>query len=190
MACFFKVRLPTTRQKLSINLIIRITVAQLRQLKNPAKKNLSILREWLGDPKGGNGFLRDSEFFTWEPQYDGDFVTFGAAKGEQDIFTIWFTSAFAKLYHSLWGHKRNGKVVIDEESGMVEYRDEYFDKFATAFSTTIASLLPVLAVLGLYFEKGLLKRIYIMIVMTAVFAAVLSLCSKARRIEIFAATAT
>ena len=47
----------------------------------------------------------------------------------------------------------------------------------------------MLAILGLYFEKNLLRRIYIAIGITAALAAVLSIFTSARRIEIFMASA-
>ncbi|KAJ9640277.1 hypothetical protein H2199_005816 [Coniosporium tulheliwenetii] len=87
------------------------------------------------------------------------------------------------------GPQEKEKKVIDEESGAVQYNETELDKLSMVLSTTIASILPVIAVLGLYFEKNMLKRIYIMIGITAAFAAILSFFSSARRIEIFTATA-
>jgi hypothetical protein len=49
-------------------------------------------------------------------------------------------------------------------------------------------MLPALSILGLYFEKDLLKRIGMMIGMTFVFAVALTFGTSAKRIEVFSAT--
>jgi hypothetical protein len=166
------------------------TVSQLQKLNNPSTGSISVLREWLRDPKGGNCFLQSSEAFLWEPRYDGDFVTLSEKDQSHDFFTAWFTSTAIALYHNCWGHKQRKKGIIDPESGLIQYSDEWYTRVGKALTTTIASILPVLAVLALYFEKELIKRIYIMIGITAVFAAILSLLTNAKRIEIFAAVST
>jgi hypothetical protein len=97
------------------------------------------------------------------------------------------------LFHCAWGRRHLGnRNVLDLESGMVDYDEEKIDRIGMVISTVLASILPVIAVLGLFFVKSLLKRIYIMIGITGGFAGLLALLSngKGKRIEIFAATAT
>jgi hypothetical protein len=114
-------------------------------------------------------------------------------KVERDYFTQAIIYPLVNLYHILWGrknmHKRN---VLDLESGVVDYDEEKIDRIGMVISTILASILPVIAVLGLFFVKDLPKRIYIMIGITGGFAGLLALLSngKGKRIEIFAATAT
>lgn len=80
---------------------------------------------------------------------------------------------------------------IDQEpvrnTGIVEYSGL---KTTSKYIVTIVSaMLPALSILGLYFEKVLLRRIYIMLGLTLTFAAALTFGTSARRIEVFSATA-
>jgi hypothetical protein len=168
----------------------------LGKLNQPRNEYLKSLKDWLKDIRGGNSTLRGKEAFIWEPfdinnnSTKHDMVTIARSKGEQDVFTKALLLPSVNLYHRLWGHKRAKNFIIDEESGMVEYSEEKLDKVGMVISTTLSSILPVVAVLALYGERDLLKRIYIMIAITATFAILLAIFSNARRIGIFAATAT
>jgi hypothetical protein len=95
------------------------------------------------------------------------------------------------LYHRIWGqkHKRTGGRIIDEETGLVDYHEGRLSKVTKLMSTIVASTMPMIAILGLYFEKSLLTRIYTAIGITGAFAAMLVVFTSARRIEIFMATA-
>lgn len=164
----------------------------LNELEKPEANSLSTLREYLRDAKGGNSFLRDIEASTWRQEHERDLIAFRTARPDQDPFSWWLTTYPVRLYHRLVGSKdwRPAGTVIDEEAGVVEYREGRMDKFAKMVSITIASTVPMIAILGLYFEQNLLHRIYISIGITAAFAALLSMFTNARRIEIFAATAS
>lgn len=183
-------KLHEIRAKLGEYNTLILQVASLFDLKPPIEKNVSVLREWLSDAKGGDEFLQGLERSQWDPNMDSDLTALHKVVDNDDAFARCFRKAAIQVYHRLWGHKGHGGILIDEESGMVEYSDTKVSQISQAVSTTLASILPVLAVLGLYFEKNLLNRIYIMIGITAIFAAVLSVFSKASRAEIFSATAT
>ena len=61
---------------------------------------------------------------------------------------------------------------------MVEYSGL---KSTTRYGVTILSaMLPALSILGLYFEKHLLRRIWIMLGMTFIFGGALAFCTSAR----------
>lgn len=139
------------------------------------------------------------EGYVWEPKdhrgesHRQDFVTIAAPKSERDYFTQSIIYPLVSLYHRAWGRRHLEKQnVLDLESGVVDYDEERLDRIGMVISTILASILPVIAVLGLFFVKNLLKRIYIMIGITGGFAGLLVLLSngKGKRIEIFAATAT
>jgi hypothetical protein len=53
----------------------------------------------------------------------------------------------------------------------------------------VSSLLPTLAILVLYFVKPFLIKIVLVVVFTGLFSCLLSIFTKARRIEVFSATA-
>jgi len=60
---------------------------------------------------------------------------------------------------------------------------------STLFATIASALLPIIAILVLYFVKSTLKRIYISIGLTAAFAVAMKLFTDAKKVELFAATA-
>ncbi|KAF2470010.1 uncharacterized protein BDR25DRAFT_226673 [Lindgomyces ingoldianus] len=165
-------------------------IANISKLESPPTANLKCLQEWLRDSQGGKNFLKGSEAFTWHSQHKRDLVGFGIPLPDQDMFTEWIASGPVSLYHRILGHKRKraSERVVDEETGLIDYGKRRLNKATKVISTTIASTIPMLIILGLYFEKDLLKRIYISIGISAVFAAVLSMFTDARRIEVFAAT--
>jgi hypothetical protein len=55
--------------------------------------------------------------------------------------------------------------------------------------TVLSAMVPALSILALFFEKNLLKRIWIIIGLTRAFATILSVFMGAKRIEIFSAVA-
>ena len=57
-------------------------------------------------------------------------------------------------------------------------------------ATVLSSVLPLIAIVILYRVKETQARIYIAVGITAGFALILALCTNARRVEIFASTAT
>jgi hypothetical protein len=177
------------------------TVSQISQLQKPQGNYLKRLREWIGDSQGGSKpeAFAHPEAWVWRAQdhrgerTESDFVAMAAPTVERDVFTQAVIYPLVALYHALWGRTHMRKQdVLDLESGIVEYNEEKLDRIGMVISTVLASVLPVVAVLGLFFVHSLLKRIYIMIGITAAFAGLLALLSdgKGRRIEIFAATAT
>ncbi|KAH0551432.1 hypothetical protein GP486_007354 [Trichoglossum hirsutum] len=165
-----------------------IQAAQLSKLGRPSEANLQLLRDWLIDSKGGDCFLMGSEAFTWDDT--SDLISLFNQEDEQDPFSRWLSATVLGWYHTVFGHRRKNRKFIDVESGIVEYRDASLARISTIAATTLSSILPILAVLVLYFVKSTLKRIGVMIGFTTVFAAALATFTSARRVEIFAATAT
>jgi hypothetical protein len=166
-------------------------VAAIRRLASPSITNVNYLEEWLRDSKGGSSRLHKDELFAWDEEFSHDLISFHNAPPDHDAFTRWMTHWPVTLYHRLWGHKhkRTGGRVIDEETGLVDYHEGRLGKATKLISTTIASTMPMVAILGLYFEESLLIRIYIAIGITAAFSAILVIFTNARRVEIFMATA-
>ena len=76
----------------------------------------------------------------------------------------------------------------DEETGVFQYDDGRFRRLNKLIMTTIASLLPIIAIVVLYAVQGTWRRIYVMIAFTTCFALALGLTS-AKVSEIFASTA-
>jgi hypothetical protein len=76
-----------------------------------------------------------------------------------------------------------------EDTGIAHYSKAGFKRLARTMNMVLSALLPSLAVLGLYLIKDPLSRLGAIVGFSAVFSLVLALFTKARPVEIFAATA-
>lgn len=72
----------------------------------------------------------------------------------------------------------------------MDYDASSIQRVANVVATVLSSVLPLIAILILDHFQNTRTRIYISVGITAVFALVLALFTNARRVEIFAATAT
>lgn len=79
--------------------------------------------------------------------------------------------------------------MIDPESGLVEYPDRWFQRIARAVATILASLLPAISIIVLYFIKSIAARLGTMAAFTAVFSMSVSAFTSASPAEVFATTA-
>ena len=83
---------------------------------------------------------------------------------------------------------------MDGEEQVIDYRSSYvvhiFIALWRSLGTLIASLLPILAILALYFEQNTLKRIGITVAFTSTFGICLILFTSASIREVFTASAT
>ena len=73
---------------------------------------------------------------------------------------------------------------------MISYSESKLLKAGTFIATVLSSTMPVLSIYVLFIYKNTYIRIGIAAAFTAVFAGMLAFFSSARRIEVFAATAT
>ncbi len=78
---------------------------------------------------------------------------------------------------------------LESNFGIYHYRNSKLTRIARALATVVASIMPVIAILILFFIKSILKRIYVMIGFTFVFGAAISYLTPAKLVEVFAATA-
>ncbi|CAG8982356.1 hypothetical protein HYALB_00014055 [Hymenoscyphus albidus] len=165
-----------------------LQVSQVASLRPPRKANLHFLHTWLRgfSPGQGNSFQRGTERKTWELRLRlDDFITVKSTSDEKDATTATVTDRAITWYHNVIGS--NTRAPIKKGTAIIEYT---VTGTATKYLVTlVSSMLPAVSILGLYFEKDLLHRIWIMLGMTFVFAAALSFGTSAKRIEIFSATA-
>jgi hypothetical protein len=78
---------------------------------------------------------------------------------------------------------------VDIESNIFLYRDSYFHVAANIIGTLISTLIPIAAIIVLYFVSDMSTRLAMVCLFTALFSVALSLVTAAKRVEIFAATA-
>lgn len=78
---------------------------------------------------------------------------------------------------------------LDQESNLFHYSDSHVLGAIDMLGTAIASMAPLISIVVLYFIKDLGVRLGVLCAFTLAFSVSLSVVTKARRIEIFAATA-
>jgi hypothetical protein len=74
------------------------------------------------------------------------------------------------------------------QNGFSEYDDARLIAMIEVISTVISSLLPISSIIILYFVTSQPARLGIILGYTAMFSIALAIFTKARRVEIFAAT--
>ena len=183
-----------------------LQAAEVGNMVKPCNDDLRVLRQWLTATEFGDCFLRGREISTWHEDHDKDFVNLSGPRPEEDQFTHWMSPIMIGIYHKIWGMRRkvshrvapepHTKKLTDkpkhpkvdiENSGVIEYDDSWLKAVGKAFGVLLACLLPVLAILALYFVKNTLRRIGITIGFTAVFGFSLKLLTSAELKEIFVA---
>ncbi|KAJ3946128.1 uncharacterized protein N0V96_004484 [Colletotrichum fioriniae] len=80
----------------------------------------------------------------------------------------------------------NGKVRLDDTR---TYNEEKISRFGDIVLATLSAAQPTLAILILYFVQNMVHRIGLVIVLTMVFSVLFALLTRAKKAEIFAATA-
>ncbi|GIZ41325.1 hypothetical protein CKM354_000463200 [Cercospora kikuchii] len=157
---------------------------QLQHALPPAQRDLDFLRKWLDRPDGGNAFLRDREKKTWTQDHDGDFMLLSSRQVQIDPFTSLLKGILLDIYHRVWGHRKH------DQTDYREYGEKKLARVSTVIVTVLASALPAMTVLVLYFVKRLLVRIGLIIVFTSLFSLALAIFTTADKVNIFTATAT
>jgi hypothetical protein len=75
------------------------------------------------------------------------------------------------------------------ENNLFRYSDAHLLGVIDIIGTVIASMTPLVSIIILYFVRNLGYRLAILCACTLAFSVSLALVTKARRIEVFAATA-
>ena len=162
-------------------------------LADPDPHDLRSLQDWLERPAFGNRSLIGADRDVWgatdEPSnvVDHDLLAVSSTR-DRDIFSMWFSQRFIPWFHQkLWYRV---KKPTDLESGIVSYDDSSLQKVTSHFTTIIASLLPTLAIVVLYFIESIGFRLGLIAIFTSLLAICLSYFTSAYRGEIFIATST
>jgi hypothetical protein len=150
----------------------------------PTNRETAFLRSWLERPDGGEGFLRDREKQTWAEENSNDFISLFPRQLQTDPFTSLLNGFLLDMYHRAWGHRKQ------DQPGYREYDEKKMARTSTVIVTVLASALPAVTVLVLYFIKQLLIRIGLIIVFTSLFSLALATFTTADKATIFTATAT
>ena len=152
---------------------------------------MRFLHDWLEGEQEGNNFLDLKERFTWDAKHELDFITLAPSSS-------WINPRLLDFFHWLGhiGHEKEPEVVeaFDAELGRVKDYDSALSVriirvLWKVCLTLLASMLPVLAILVLYFVKPTLYRIAIAVGFTTLVGLFLIVFTSANVKEVFGATA-
>jgi hypothetical protein len=124
---------------------------------------------------------RDSQL--WQTTPASELIPLQVRNAE-DPLSSWMIERFITWYHHRFGHLHKS----DPENQYTEYEDDKLLRIANILGTFIASLVPLLSIIVLYFIPNLLARLGLVVLFTAMFAFLLILMTKAKMVEIFTAT--
>lgn len=157
---------------------------QLLTFDPPDRGNLKLLNRWLSDERHGNFALQGLDKNIWKEGRDLLVVKPDAFVG--DSFTKLLQRVLIDPFHAL---RSSCRQPPDLENGIYTYAERTTIRIANVVGTAIASLLPISAVVVLCFVRDLLKRLGMVALFTVLFSLALVATTRAKRIEIFAATA-
>jgi len=164
---------------------------------------------WNSDPEGGQGCFSGVEGVVWNAEHAGDLTSLAIpenqAEGANDPLTTLINTRILPLYHRLVTGRTNSshqhgegrRVTIPDAFTdaktqcpiVYRYSDRRITQGVDACSTVLASMVPALSSLALYFINRQGARIAAMVVFTFFFSLVIMLVTPAKRIETFVATA-
>lgn len=135
--------------------------------------------------------------------FDQDLLTLQAPPVEQDTFSRLLSSRLLYFWariRSPFSRSRAGQTDpeakpdplqkwINSDSGVLQYSDEALVRFNNILISVIGAVLPVVAIVALYFIRSEGARIGAMAGFTVVFALAMAIFTNARRLEIAASTA-
>ncbi|CAG8976009.1 hypothetical protein HYALB_00007536 [Hymenoscyphus albidus] len=157
---------------------------QLMTFNQPERGNLKLLTRWLSDERHGNLAIQGLDRNVWKDGYD--LLTVKPDSLDGDSFTRLLQKVLIDPFHRL---RSSCRPPPDLENGIYTYVEVTTIRVANVIGTAISSILPVSAVVVLYIVRDMLKRLGIVALFTALFSLALMATTRAKRIEIFAATA-
>ncbi|KAK4170710.1 hypothetical protein QBC36DRAFT_370836 [Triangularia setosa] len=168
-----------------------LTQVSLAKLERPNHQDLAFLREWIGRPNNGNFPIHGPDQDSWNLKYEGDLMA-TKPRVPLDRLSRWVNDIVFPWYHKLFGEKLKDpeSVTANLGTGIYIYRESHLQMVIETVVTVVAALLPVLSIVVLYFLGDNNKFKFIaLVIFSAVFALALAIMTKARRVEVFAATA-
>ena len=149
----------------------------MESLPSPPKRTVKSLSNWLEHRGLGQSFLKDSFEDVWDPRRNvEDFVTFASQQG----VSYGIARVVVKVRESiacLGGSDRVFSIDGSDQGGI-----------AQGTSVIVSSVFPVLPIIILYFIPDTIVRIGLILVLTAVFAAVLVFGLKLKPDKVLAIT--
>ncbi|EEU37142.1 uncharacterized protein NECHADRAFT_8348, partial [Fusarium vanettenii 77-13-4] len=168
----------------------------VQSLPSPEKRPLEFIRLWLEGAGGGEYFPLGTESTIWEMQSRDEYVSVTPIASGDRISSL-VRGILLDIYHffaeSLKKIQRRFNKTSQSSTAAVprirKYDDERLQAVSDGITAALASLLPTLMILVLYFVKRMLVRIGLVIVFTTIFSVVMSFYPGAKKGEVFAAVA-
>lgn len=159
----------------------------LCDFQRPTKTNLEFFRDWMTRRKMGGCPILGDDRHAWDKGTEYDLVTLVDSR-DKDSFTNWVCTSVVPRFHAAFGRYFKKSVEWDPESGISDYSESTIHVTLDICGTVLSSLLSILSIVVLYVVCDMSTRLGVIALFTAVFSLVLALMTKARRVEIFAAT--
>ncbi|KAI9844373.1 MAG: hypothetical protein M1838_002218 [Thelocarpon superellum] len=138
----------------------------------------------------GNCALLGREAHVWDDkEASKELVTICARHAESDRLSRWLTDSLVPFVHRMGAYRLVKPNTADVESGIRIHADDSLLAVANTITTVLASLLPTVCTIVLYFSPSTLTSLGLIVVFTFLFSFILAVATDARRVEIFAATA-
>ena len=166
---------------------------------NPANSlDLQTLRTHLERCRDKNSaFLRGYEATTWDEQHDGDLTSLTDRYRNKDILSKLIDKHCIPWYDRVRGSRVRDPVSVSEAWCSEEkpnirlwnYRDSTLSLVISTACAVLAPLVPISAILGLFFVRKPLAKILLIGMFTVLFSLALTLMTVARPVDRFTATA-
>jgi len=125
-----------------------------------------------------------------------DLAILSDSHGEDDQFTKFITGPVLTLYHWLRSGSRaplpidpTSPPVGENQSNLHHYSDRQVEAVTNLLGTVFSSIAPLVSIVVLSFVSNAEARLGLVCAFTILFTVCLAVATKARRVEIFAATA-
>lgn len=160
------------------------------RMSPPGKRDISYLQRFLESDDMGPSALTGDDSSIWghmdEPNKRAPDLVALLSRQDEDPFSTWVTEkAISKLSNIRWLQSKELLTV----RGLRGFKDTSLIRITGIFTSIIASALPVLSIVILYFVKSLTSRIGVIALFNFVLSFCMTIFTKAKRSEIFAISA-
>lgn len=171
--------------------------ASLRRLPAASPENQEHLRGWLQDPDGGHQCFQGAEGLVWRATQADDLASLAPwSEKKLDAFTTFINQTILPAYHHLLGYRHRQPSIVANPfppyapfpTPIWTYRDQAITTAVNACSTLLASMIPALSALALFYIKSAEARMGAIVGLTFVFSAVVAMITNGGRTECFVAT--
>lgn len=136
----------------------------------------------------GNFPIISADRHAWDEDTQYDLISL-SDQPETDLLNTFVSTVIIPIFHSLIGRHFRNPSTSPHLAGTADYSDSKIARVLDVFGTMVSSLFPISSIVILHLVDNMGRRIAIIAIFTAFFSLCLAIMTKARKIEIFAATA-